>query len=70
MKYTDYYNDIFAVARFQVSKELEEAYKFMTTAQLWNHQTSWEYITQTADVLTSYNELSPLQTFWRLKNFQ
>lgn len=70
MKYTDNYSDIFAVARFLVREELEEAYRFMTEAQLWNHQLSWEYLAQTADLLTSYNELSRLQSFWRLKHFK
>lgn len=70
MKYTDSYNDIFAVARFLVREELEEAYRFMTEAQLCDYNTSWEYITQTSDLLTSYNELSRLQFFWRLKHFK
>lgn len=70
MNYTHEYMNIFIHARSQVREKLEEAYQHMTDAQLWQHYVGWDYISLVAELLTSYNELSPLHLFWRMKDFK
>lgn len=70
MNYTHEYMDIFATARTRVRERLEKIHKQMTTAQLWQHHVSWDYISLAAELLTSYNELSPLHIFCRMRDFK
>lgn len=70
MKYNSTYKDIFISARCALDEDLKSEAQFMNSAIESGHKCSWSFIAIVANDLTAYNEISPLDFFVKLKNFQ
>lgn len=70
MQYSDSYNDVFLMARVCVREEIMAKYRLFTTLTSLNQYIKLYYIEESADLLTTYNELTGTSLFFRFRDFK
>lgn len=68
MKYSNNYNEIFSLARYEIRRSLQHDYCHIRDCNKVGVHVSIHTISFVADNLTAYNELLPVQMFISLNN--
>lgn len=68
-QFDERYAIVFFVARGVINQELVGDVAFIRDCIKYGHQVSLGYLVSVADLITTYNELSPLRVFYKTSNF-
>lgn len=63
------YAIVFSIARSIIDRELIGEVAFIRDCIKNGHEVSLEYLVSIADLITTYNELSPLRVFYKTSDF-